>query len=90
MMGKKIDKEFGSAANLIKNAENVGTELGRGDSTMSDKRKTFSRTQSRASEFETVKRTSKIIQCAKKITKSLANVNMWANTDILENYILQK
>ena len=71
MMGKKIDKEFGSAANLIKNAEKVGTELGRGDSTMSDKRKTFSRTQSRASEFETVKRTSKIIQCAKIITKSV-------------------
>ena len=54
MMGKKKDKEYGSAANLIDNAEKVAA-LGRGNSTMSDKRKNFSRTQSRTSEFETVK-----------------------------------
>ena len=54
MMGKKKDKEYGSAANLIDNAEKVA-KLGRGNSTMSDKRKNFSRTQSRTSEFETVK-----------------------------------
>ena len=45
-MGKKKDNEFGSQANLMKNAENVETA--------EDRRKNLSRTQSRVSEFETV------------------------------------
>ena len=46
-MGKKKDKEFGSQANLVKNAEKTATNA-------SDRRKNLSRTQSRVSEFETV------------------------------------